>query len=372
MEKLTILLVEDDLGLLDAMSETLEMVGYSTVRASNGREGLEALSQLRPDLIISDIVMPEMDGYAFHQEVVSRPELVTIPFIFLTGKSDQADVHRGLREGVDVYLTKPFDVDDLLVHVQNRLTRFAAVRRQLLRQLEELQNQVVTMFSHELRTPLAFIQGYTDLLAESPGSMPPDEVRLFLEGIQHGSCRLHRLVENLLALVYLDTEVSAREFERFSTKEAHLGRLVQTVVAGHERAAAARGLRLQAELDDAMPSVRIANDHIICALSHLLENAIKFTSGSDKTIMVRTYGSGGRAYIEIQDEGIGISANDMLVVFERFRQIDRGKQEQAGLGIGLAIARGLARINGGDIRVVSEPGRGSTFTLWLPSVAPSS
>ena len=211
MEKVIILLVEDDVALLEGMSDTLEMQGYKTIQATDGRKGLEVLQQVQPDLIISDIMMPEMDGYEFHRAVASSPESAGIPFIFLTAKSDQEDVRKGLREGVDAYLTKPFDLEELLIHVQNKLDRFAMIRQQALAQLDELQSQIVTMFSHELRTPLTYIQGYTDLLADTPQSISPDEMKLFLDGIQNGSRRLNQVIENLLTLVQIDTDVYGQE-----------------------------------------------------------------------------------------------------------------------------------------------------------------
>ena len=181
MQSEIILLVEDDLALLEGMSDTLEMMGYQTVKTTNGREGLQVLQRVLPDLIISDIMMPEMDGFEFHSAVSSNPELASIPFIFLTAKSDLTDIRKGLRVGVDAYLTKPFDLQDLLLHVQNKLNRFATIRNQSLTQLEDLQRQIVTMFSHELRTPLTYIQGYSDLLADAPQGVTPEEMQVFLE-----------------------------------------------------------------------------------------------------------------------------------------------------------------------------------------------
>jgi CheY-like chemotaxis protein len=259
MEEKTILLVEDDVALLEGMGDTLEMMGYQTIKATNGREGLERLAQVRPDLIISDIMMPEMDGYEFHKAVSSMSDTATIPFIFLTAKSDQADVRKGLREGVDAYLTKPFDLEDLLLHVQNKLDRFATIRNQTMAQLDELQRQIVTMFSHELRTPLTYIQGYTDLMADSSVATSPEEMTMFLQGIQAGSRRLNRLVESLLILVQLDTNVYAHEFERFAMVETNPGRFVRLAVTSLEPAATERSLAVKVELQESLPAVRIVS-----------------------------------------------------------------------------------------------------------------
>jgi two-component system sensor histidine kinase/response regulator len=365
-ERAVILLVEDDTALLDGMSDTLEMQGYKTVQASNGREGLAVLEELRPDLIISDIMMPEMDGYAFHKEVIGNALTATIPFIFLTAKSDQADVIRGLREGVDAYLTKPFDLEELLIHVQNKLSRFATIRKQALAQLEELQLQIVNMFSHELRTPLTYIQGYTDLLASSSASTTSEEMEMFLRGLQSGSRRLNRLIDSLLSLVHLDTQVFQREFEDFAEAAPGIGRLVNEVVQSYRSDAAARGAQLQVEIKDPLPPVRRLDELFARALGCLVDNAVKFSRTPGCQVLIHAYQSEDRVVIDVVDEGIGIAAADLPHIFERFRQIDRDRHEQAGIGVGLAIARGLARVHGGDITVESRLGRGSKFTLWLP------
>ena len=366
MENVVILLVEDDVALLEGMSDTLEMMGYRTVKAINGREGLEKLKNLRPDLIISDIMMPEMDGYTFRQEVSSRPETAGIPFIFLTAKSDRADVRRGLRVGVDAYLTKPFDLEDLLLHVQNRLSRFATIRREAMSQLEELQQQIVTMFSHELRTPLTYIQGYTDLLAESPEQVQAGEAELFLEGIQIGSRRLNMVVDKLLTLVHLDTNVYSQEFDRHSILEKNFGRYVELTATTFASEARKQGLGLEVEIEEALPPVRIVPDHILKILANLVDNAIKFTLDKEKSILLKVYQKNDRVCVDIVDHGIGIKPNDIPHIFERFRQINRARLEQPGLGVGLTIARSMARINKGDIDLISAPGKGSTFTFWLP------
>ena len=369
MPKPIILLVEDDIALLEGMADTLDMKGYKTIKATNGREGLDVLQQVCPDLIISDIMMPEMDGHEFHKEVLSHPEHATIPFIFLTARSNQADVRRGLREGVDAYLTKPFDLEDLLIQVQNKLRRFAALRKQTMAQLEELQRQIVTMFSHELRTPLTYIQGYTDLLADSrQDSASTDEMKMFLDGIRVGSHRLHNLVEDLLVILQLDTNTYTQEFARFAVVRPDLEQLVRTVARSFEPAAAEKGLSIRVEIAASLPAVRLVSEHIIKALGNLLSNAIKFTQSPGAQILLCAYPAGEWVCIDVVDEGIGIEARHLPYIFERFRQMNREKYEQAGMGVGLAIARGFIQVHGGDIEVKSTPGKGSTFSIYLPVV----
>lgn len=367
MHKPLILLVEDNDALREGMSETLELNGYRTVKASNGQEGLEVLREVRPDLIISDIMMPKVDGYAFHEAVAAQPESSPIPFLFLTAKSGQADVRKGLRAGVDAYLTKPIDLEDLLLHVQNKLSRFAEIREQALRQLEVLQSQIVAMMSHELRTPLTYIQVYADLLAESSEKTPPEEIRSFLEGLQKGSRRLCEVVEDLLRLVHLDAGIFEQEFAQHSAVAPAVGPIVNLVAEQLEPAATERGYHIRVELADALPPVRLQERQVGLALTELVENAIRFSRDPGSEILIRGYQSRDRVCVDVVDQGIGIAAKDIPHVFERFRQFDRDVHEQRGIGVGLATGRGLAQANSGDIEVESQLGTGSTFTLWLPA-----
>ncbi len=374
MQDPIILLVEDDAALLEGMSDTLEMVGYRTIKARDGREGLEVLEQVRPDLIVSDIMMPEMDGYAFHEAVASIPETATIPFIFLTAKSDQADVHRGLRVGVDAYLTKPFDLEELLLHVQNKLSRFATIRNQALAHLDQLQHDIVNMFSHELRTPLTYIQGYTDLLAGMPQTgTSPDEMQTFLEGIQSGSRRLNKLVDSLLALVQLDTRTYEQEFERFAIVELDWAGTVRLAAAAHQPQALEKGVVMQVRVDEPLPAVRMVPERILRACDEIIANAVGFSHRTGARVEIHAYGQDDRACIEVADQGAGIAPGDLPHVFERFRQFNRNRQEQAGIGVGLAIARGLVRVHGGDIEVDSDLGgvAGLPFgCLWCGTPMP--
>ena len=267
---------------------------------------------------------------------------------------------------MDAYLTKPFDLDQLLAHVQNKLHRFSIVRQQAMEQLEELQLQIVNMFSHELRTPLTYITGYTDLLTGSSSSISPAEMELFLTGLRAGTDRLNRMVENILTLVHLGTQVYDKEFEEYSVVGADIGRIVADSVDVYLDAAADKGIGIQAEVVDSLPAVRHLETLIPRALNSLVENAVKFSITAGSQIIVRAFRTNDQICIDVIDEGIGIAPEDLERIFEPFVQIGRAKYEQAGVGIGLTIARGLARVHQGDIVVESQHGVGSKFSLWLP------
>jgi DNA-binding response OmpR family regulator len=125
----TILLVEDEPDLIEVVSHILEIEGYQVVRATGADSALSALQETRPDLIVSDVMMPGLSGFDFFQQVRARPEWSTIPFMFLTARGDRVDRRFGMGLGADDYLTKPFDPEDLLIAVQVRIERAAAMQR---------------------------------------------------------------------------------------------------------------------------------------------------------------------------------------------------------------------------------------------------
>ncbi|MCJ7567156.1 MAG: response regulator, partial [Anaerolineales bacterium] len=165
MTKPIILVVEDDMALLEGIRELLELSEYKVLTATNGQEALEVLEKKHPDLIVSDIMMPEMDGYQFHEKVREQPELSAIPFIFLTARGEKADIRRGKELGADDYITKPFDDEDLLVAVRAKLSRWDNLRQQRDEEVADLKSKILLTLSHEFRTPLTYIINYSDLLA---------------------------------------------------------------------------------------------------------------------------------------------------------------------------------------------------------------
>ena len=368
MERERILVVEDHRPLLTAIQQVLEAEGYVVFTATDGVEGLELMEEARPDLIVADIMMPRMDGYAFYEAVRSRPEWVPIPFIFLTAKTERADVLKGKRLGVEDYLTKPFDPQELVVAVRARLERARAIRRATEEEFGELKRQIVIILSHELRTPLTYIRSYTDLALEDIPDLSPDALQEFLMGIKRGADRLTRLVEDLLFLVRLDTGRAAEEFHMLANVRRDLNVIVERAVRLCEDQAAARGVELECEVEPNLPPVRLCEPFFVDALGRLVDNGIKFSLREEKRVTVTARTADGWVEIAVSDKGVGIPPHEIPHIFERFRQIDRDRMEQQGVGLGLSIARELIRMHGGEILVESQPGEGSTFTIRLPVV----
>lgn len=361
-----ILLVDDDEAILNSAARLLKLRGYEVITALNGREALAAMQQVVPDVIVSDIGMPDMNGYDFFHAVRSNPLWTPIPFIFLTAYGQRTDIRRGHSLGVDAYLVKPFEMEDLLVLVESRLKRVREIHETAQAEVERMKQQLVTIFSHELRTPLTYIYGYVDMLRDQYSELDRATVETMLEGMRRGAERLTRLVEDLMLIVRLDSGVVGTEIA-LRRMPVTLSAVVEEVVEHYRHIAKER----QVAIDVAVPP----NLHVLGvplylqdALARLVDNAIKFSKQQGGRVSISAEVRGEWVVLCVSDDGIGIDPASLETIFERFFQLDRQRLEQQGVGLGLTIARDLIRLHGGDITVQSQPGVGSTFTVTLPVI----
>jgi two-component system sensor histidine kinase/response regulator len=363
-EVITVLVVDDDPTILDSVTDLLRLSGYRVLSATNGVEGLHVMQSNAPDLIIADIMMPEMDGYQFYEAVRDNTAWTPIPFIFLTARGERKDIRRGYMLGADQYLTKPFEAEDLLVAVEKRLERVRAIQAVTKDEVEQVKQQLLTIFSHELRTPLSYIYGYVHLLEEGHKGLDDQAIDEILGDMRLGAERLVRLTEDLMQIVYIDSGAMTLRMER-EGKETNISPLILQVVRELDDEAEGRGVIVTAQIPDQL-NVWCVSEFVQDIAKRLIDNAIKFSKREDGHIWVRAEMQDGWAVIAVEDDGIGIDPANLKEIFERFRQIDREKLEQQGVGLGLALAERLVNLHGGRIHVESEPGEGSTFTIYLP------
>jgi two-component system sensor histidine kinase/response regulator len=347
MADATILVVEDDTALLEGLRDILELSGYHVLTARNGVEGLAVLQNRVPDLIVSDINMPRMDGYQFYGQVRARPDWISVPFIFLTAKSEKADLRQAKILGADDYITKPFEEADLLVAVQAKLNRRAQLDAAHGRQVADLKRTILTTLNHEFRTPLTYITTYADMLGDA--NLSTDEFKEFMRGIQIGSERLRRLVEDFILLVELQTGEAQQTYDRRSGRMTDLAALVNLAIERARSRAEARRVRLVAETHGPLPPILADREYLLDAVTRLLDNAIKFSRKEGGVVTLRAAPGGPGVRIEVVDHGIGVPDSQLDKIFDMFYQIDRAKLEQQGSGSGLANVQGIVRMHGREI-----------------------
>ncbi len=380
-----ILLVEDDQSMLNGMSDLfqmpslLETVGIDyeiDVRtANNGQEALAIMADNTPDLIVSDIMMPVMDGYEFLSKVQENPEWLHIPFIFLTARGNREEILDGHLRGANLYITKPFASIELLELIRSQLNR--SFQRQLTNQLSitDLKKGILQILNHEFRTPLTYVTAYYEMLSESVNRFPDDHnFQEYLRGIQAGCVRLTKLIEDFVLVIELRTGEYKNRFQRRARLVTTINSLVQTAVQKQSDEAARKGIQVELSLTSEMLPVRGDLIGLQAIFDRLLNNAIKFTPQSKKDtpqIFISTECRDNQVFITFRDEGIGFPPDLSGQVFDLFFQYNRGLMEQQGAGTGLTIARGLVELHNGRIDVTSQEGVGSTFTVVLPAFSSS-
>jgi signal transduction histidine kinase len=363
----TILVVEDEQAILEIISYLLEDDGYQVVQALNGDAALSLLGEAKPDLIISDIRMPGIDGFALCEQVRADPNFGQLPFIFLTGRDERADVRRGMGLGADDYLTKPFEPEELLSAVRVRLARAAETQAAIARAGSGLQDRIIQSLTHEFRTPLSLVVGYTELLESTGQEMNEGDFDAVMHGLHSGSRRLVSLVEDFLLLSKLRTGAIAEEIAQEPPDPMAPDLMVQMVAAqATSSQPAAKNISLTIECTVPDLTVRIRQQHLGNIASRLLDNAIKFSQGNGSRVAVTTRREQDFWVLNIADDGIGIREEAHSWIFEAFQQVDRSQMEQQGTGVGLTIVKGLVETYGGRISLESTPGTGSTFSVWLP------
>ena len=366
MNKQRILVVEDHQLLQEAMREILEVDGFTVLTAGDGLVALEMMQETCPDLILSDIMMPQMDGYEFYEKMRENPQWVRIPFIFLTARGDRDDILKGKAMGVEDYLTKPFDTQELLVAIHSRLKRAHDLQTVTDTEFDQLKQQLIDILSHELRTPLTYISGYTDLALDDVAALTPETLQEFLEGIKRGADRLNRLTDDFLMVVQIDTGRAEKDFESFACIHHDLGAIVNRATQYYQMITPKKGLAFVVTVDLALPPVKLHEGFFSNALRRLIDNAIKFSRQDSPHIEIRAATSPHCVQISVTDHGVGIAEENITHIFQRFQQINREKMEQQGTGQGLYIAQSLIQLHGGKIAVDSRLGEGSTFTIHLP------
>jgi signal transduction histidine kinase len=363
----TILAVEDDSRMLENLREILAGAGFRVIGAGNGREALERLEEERPQLILSDIDMPVMDGFALHGAVQRDDRFRCLPFIFLTGLDAPEDIRRGKSLGADDYLTKPFAAADLITAVQVRLKRIADLRQASVNQLDHFRDSILSNLTHEFRTPITVMQSFTSLILEGYAGSEAD-LHEFLDVIRVSGDRLARLVENFLSVVMLNSGQSAEEF-RVGRGEVEVSSLVRLALDQLSQRPEAAEVELVQRFEPGAMWALTHQDMMLRAVGELLDNALKFRPPEAARIEVALKREKRRLVLEVSDNGPGIPAEERLKVFDEMYQYNRERMEQQGAGLGLTIARGYARLGGGDVRILDSD-CGTRVRLTMTEIKP--
>jgi signal transduction histidine kinase len=373
-----ILLVDDSAIAVATISRALEGEVEIEV-ARDGEAALAALAERSYDLLITDWLMPRLDGHELCRAIRAKPELAGLYIIFLTVQDATAQIVEGLQAGADDYVSKPFQPEELRARVrvglrivagQHQRAAAEAQREELHRQhverLEEvarMKDEFVALVSHELRTPLTSILGYLEMLREDEATMTFEQ-RDFLDVLDRNAHRLLQMVSDLLFVAQVESGKLVLE-----VGSVELDSIVRECLEAQRPLAEAKDVTLAVRLRPIPP---LSGDRARLAqlVDNVVANAIKFTPSGGR-VEVRAGYDDGAAVLDVTDTGIGIAPDEQHRLFERFFRASSAIEKAIpGTGLGLSIVKAIAESHGGSISVSSAVGRGTTFRVRLPAEAP--
>ncbi len=354
-----ILIIEDDPRYKAMLARLLRGQQHDVIEASNGYFALDVAQSYLPDVILCDIELPEMDGFAVLEALSQQPATADIPFIFMTGHHDPEYFRRGMNLGADDFLTKPFDMTTLLAAINRRLDKHKQRQQQSHEALDELRRNIAYALPHEFRTPLTLIMGYAELLTDEHGKNDP-ELATIGQSIMEAAERLHRMSEKFWA--YIETDILAsqpagkrRQFRHADTQAV---RKIGLSLAVQQQRQGDIHFDIQ---EDYAP---IADEDLARISRELIDNALKF-SQPGTPIKVSARSDIGMFRLTVSDQGFGMSSDEVKRI-GAYNQFERPLRQQPGIGLGLAIVQRLAQLYDGRLVIDSVPDHHTHASILIP------
>jgi two-component system sensor histidine kinase/response regulator len=365
----TILVVEDNLIVLESIAESLRISGYNVLQAINGLEAIPLAQKYLPHIILSDIMMDEMDGYTLLNELRTDPATALIPFLFMSAKTDFDDIRFAMNLGADDYITKPFTPTSLVTTIKTRLSKYALMQSAVHDKIKQLTENLAYAMPHELRTPMTAIMGCADLIKRNIDPLNTEEILLCSELIDTSVRRLYRLIEQFnhyAQLTLIEAEVHRRK-QLYSQITMYAGDTIhEFVIEEATRNARNEDVIVENAIGDAI--LPIKSYYLEMIVREVLNNAFKFSPTGTPVQVVLSKTSAHYSVI-IHDKGRGISKQHIRNI-EAFTQFDRQQYEQQGVGLGLALVKKILDLYSGKFMMQSEQGKGTTVQMTLPLEAP--
>lgn len=372
----SILVVDDEPRNFDVIGALLGNQGYQLHHAISGKEALAQLEKLRPDLILLDMMMPEMNGIQFCQHIKAIPQWQTVPIIMVTALSEKSDLANCLNAGADDFVSKPINSIELRARVHSMLrikqqyddiqglsTLRADTVAILERTLNELRGSLASRLSHEINTPLNGIVCTIELLKSDFQNMEVEEVQEILGWADESAQRLEKLTKKLL--IYLDLEVSAHRQNSFQSSHTKFSSVAIATNLNSYISRLNREGDLYLDLEEA--EIPLSEKDILVVLLELLDNAVKFSAVGTK-ITVRSQVVGENLILSVHNLGVGMTEKQIQLI-GAFMQFNRENYEQQGTGLGLRIVKKIVELAGGKFAIASTPNQEISINLSFPIIA---
>jgi len=359
-----ILLIEDNPNVLLNTTRMLQAEGHIVISATNGRSGLELAQQHIPSLIICDIMMPEIDGYGVISALRSNSATTTIPFIFLSAKSDKNDFRQGMELGSDDYLTKPFTRDELLGAINAQFKKQEIINDYYKQELANLRGNISKSLPHQLLFPAIEVMGLADILVKNYHAMQAHEVPEIGKRIRKAGRDMHEMVKKFL--LYAELESTENNAEWIKQIRSSKTTFVDIEVASCAKKIAEnynRNSDLTVDVQDA--SIQISDSYLQVIVKELVDNGFKFSSEGSTVSVIGNYDQKDYC-LAVIDNGQGMPpeqiANGAHIKFEKKLYV------QQGTGLGLAIAKRLIDLHSGRLEIESVPYEQTVVKVFLPLV----
>lgn len=360
-----IMVVDDAPSNLQLLVKLMQMEGYKVRPVRSGAEALALLQDVRPDVILLDVSMPDMDGFEVCRRLKADPRFSDIPVLFVSALQDTSDKVKAFEAGGTDYITKPFQMAEVRMRIETHL-RLARMKAELelanrkLLESERLHQLLSHLVAHDMRTPLFGILGLSEIVSDYPAMKQDPQIQENVGMIRDSARILVNLVSDMLDVYKHDCGSTLVHPETvpvsglISEAVRMLGGMARRRPFTRNVAAKTAAVRCDASL-----TIRV--------LVNLLSNAFRFTrEGTPVTLTVDDTESGVR--ISVRDEGDGIAREDQARLFQKFGQLEsREAGARYSCGLGLVFCRMVVEAQGGTIGLVSSPGNGSTFWFTIPA-----
>ena len=354
-----ILAVDDVLQNLQVVGTMLRNEGYDVMPAGSGAQALERVRVRLPDLILLDLMMPEMDGLEACRRLKADLATRHIPIIFLTASNEMEHLVKGFEAGAVDYVTKPFNGAELLARVRTHLELKLA--RERLREMNDEKNEFMGIAAHDLRNPLSAVKGYAEMVMEDAQALSHPGLEENGRRIRDTAARMAEMVQNLL-----DVNAIERGEMKLKLAPTDLDPALNQVIETQRPRAAVKQQTIHLQTEPA--SVVLADPSVtVQVFENLVSNAVKYSPPGRK-IFVRLKQDAKGVRVEVQDQGPGLSAEDQKKLFGKFARLSaKPTGGEHSTGLGLSIVKKMVEAMNGQVWCESELGRGATFVVQFPA-----
>ena len=361
-----ILVIDDNNDIRDNTAEILTLAGYQAYTAENGKRGVELALKEQPDLVICDIMMPELDGFGVLEAVRGNPDNADLPFVFLTALDDRASMRRGMNLGADDFLNKPYHRPVLNARVQSLLklkgaTEALEASLKRLGELQKVRDDLMKMIVHDLKAPLTSILATLEMMRDGDFGPFNDSQARALSDAEGKAEDLLGLIEDLLEVSRIEEETITLQPEPIAPA-ALLAEIVYDWQLRFQQESASSTI----DVSDDAPVFTADKALVKRVISNLVQNAVNHSPGPVRIDLAARADARG-ILLTVRDDGPGIPAEYQEIIFRKFEQVHAQHAPRVrSSGLGLTFCRLATEAHGGRIWVTSTEGEGSTFWIQLP------